>query len=757
MPRRTLLAFAALILLSAPALAAPPVLNNVAPRGLQRGQTATLTFSGVSLGQAGPEILTALPGSLGAVKTEDPNKITVPVTVAADAPVGFYPVQIRTADGLTGRLVVAVDDLPQTTEKEPNDERDAAQELTLPVTVQGACVAADRDHFRFSARKGEPLVIEVEARRMGSGLDPAITLFDSTGHELATESDAVMLGGDPRLVFSAPADGIYTLEINDIKYGAGGDPFYRLKIGTFACAEAVFPLGWKRGEAVEATFLGGNLPAPIRTRITTPAEPDLAWTPVLLPSAPSGTSPFRFVLGNSPEAMEPDGKGPHVWTSGTVMNGRIAAAGEVDRYKVTVSPGQTLVFDVDAAQLGSKLDGVLRLAKPDGAVLAETDDSQGFDPQLTFTVPADLKEVVVSIEDLLGRGGPSFAYRLKATPAAADYTLVVVNPTITIPQGSAVVVPVTANRQNFNDAIQLSIPSDLAGVSATGGQIAAGAKDGTIILTGAPGAPTRLVPLEIWGTAGPAAQPLRRKARVGGDGTPIPASRPYGLTAAIGTGAPVTLTTSAPSLTFLHGQKAQLIVKANRLTADKAEISISTAGLPPGIAGGNATIPGDKSEVTMEFDVDSLTPLVAANLLLTGRTRANHRDETITLPPVSAVVQRPYAFEVLTPTPTLNVGAKTVVTGVIRRIAPFDDEVKVAVEGSLPAHISIASASVAKGNALVQMELAAGSEAKPGSFDVVLRASTAMPGRKQTKDYVIPDVTIKVTVAAPPATPVASH
>ena len=222
-------------------------------------------------------------------------------------------------------------------------------------------------------------------------------------------------------------------------------------------------------------FLGGNLAAPLRTKITLPSDADQAWTFLGLPVSPVGAAPFRMVLSDSPEQLEPDGKGPHPWSIGTIMNGRISAAGEVDRYTLPVKPGQTLRFDIDAAELGSRLDALLRLAKPDGSALAETDDSQGYDPVVSFTVPDGLTELVVSVEDLLGRGGVAFAYRLKVQQPTPDFTLLVAAPAITIPQRLAHDRAGSRGPAELSGPIQLSISSGLAGISASGGQIAAGA------------------------------------------------------------------------------------------------------------------------------------------------------------------------------------------------------------------------------------------------------------------------------------------
>src|SRR5262249_1878163 len=156
-------------------------------------------------------------------------------------------------------------------------------------------------------------------------------------------------------------------------------------------------------------------------------------------------------------------------------------------------------------------------------------------------------------------------------------------------------------RQGFDGPIQLSVPGELPGVVASGGLVAAGAAEGTLILTADAGADPRPIDLEIWGQGGNPAQPLRRRARLATDGTPLAAARPMAIPAAIGPGPPATLAASATSLTFVHGAKAELVVKANRAPGHKEPIDLTTAGLPPLVTGGTATIAGDRSEATLTF------------------------------------------------------------------------------------------------------------------------------------------------------------
>ena len=115
------------------------------------------------------------------------DKLTLDTTPGATA--------IRTAEvgqqqGLGNEIPHAVGSLPETLETEPNDTSDQAQQLTLPLIVNGRIgQAGDVDVFRFDGRAGEEVVAEVYARRLNSPLDPALRLVDSTGAIVAANDD----------------------------------------------------------------------------------------------------------------------------------------------------------------------------------------------------------------------------------------------------------------------------------------------------------------------------------------------------------------------------------------------------------------------------------------------------------------------------------------------------------------------------------------------------------------------------------------
>ncbi len=98
------------------------------------------------------------------------------------------------------------------------------------------------------------------------------------------------------------------------------------------------------------------------------------------------------------------------------MWGTIETPGDIDRFAFEARAGQTVVLDLAAAALGSKLNGVLTIL--DGATgevgraLAATNDHEGAaDPLLAFTVP-ETGRYVVQVSDLMQGGSKDHFYRL---------------------------------------------------------------------------------------------------------------------------------------------------------------------------------------------------------------------------------------------------------------------------------------------------------------------------------------------------------
>ncbi len=116
-------------------------------------------------------------------------------------------------------------------ESEPNDTRQTAPGYygPLPIAFNGVIAKKnDVDFFRFTAKKGDALDINVFARRLRSPLDSAIDLYDAKGGKVASNDDSG--GTDSALKFSVPADGEYVIGIRDQFENGGANHAYRIEV-----------------------------------------------------------------------------------------------------------------------------------------------------------------------------------------------------------------------------------------------------------------------------------------------------------------------------------------------------------------------------------------------------------------------------------------------------------------------------------------------------------------------------------------------
>lgn len=102
--------------------------------------------------------------------------------------------------------------------------------LTIPSAVSGhISTTGEEDRYGFAAVKGEVVELVVSGPAQGSEMDPWMKILDEAGKQLATNDDA---GGavDSRLVWTAPADGVFTAVVGDLTQRAGDEYYYRLSL-----------------------------------------------------------------------------------------------------------------------------------------------------------------------------------------------------------------------------------------------------------------------------------------------------------------------------------------------------------------------------------------------------------------------------------------------------------------------------------------------------------------------------------------------
>lgn len=417
----------ALAMLTASVLTAgavAPTLQNTTPNGVQRGTEVELKFNGSRLGDA-EEIMLFEPGvKVLELKEVKDGFVLARVKVEADCPLGEHKIRVRTKTGISDLRTFVVGAYAQVDEKEPNTTSDKAQPVAMNSTVLGTMTNEDVDYYLVTAKKGDPIAVEVEGMRLGRTMfDPYVAILDKSGKVLAKADDTALFIQDTYATIVAPADGDYLIEVRETSYGGAGNP-YRVHIGSFPRPSAVFPPGGKAGESLEVKFIGDaagdiaqtfSLPQPGKFKFGVFAERKGL-------TAPSFNtvriSPFANVLEQEPndevkQVTVATGELP------LAFNGIIGKAGDVDWFRFRAKKGQTFDINVFARRIRSQLDTVLTVADADGKTINSNDDSGGADSKLRISFPKD-GEFTIKITDHLGNGGPDCTYRVELTPVVPE-------------------------------------------------------------------------------------------------------------------------------------------------------------------------------------------------------------------------------------------------------------------------------------------------------------------------------------------------
>jgi hypothetical protein len=464
-----------------------PVLAWIYPAGAARGTTVEILATGTSI--VPDTVLVTGLGVTGKVADgKDPNKVKLSVTVAPDAPVGEREFRLLNAGGVSNSFRFLVGDIPEIAEVEPNNDKTNPQKIvSLPVVINGQITDSDRDYFKFPAKAGETLVLEVKARALlpyiadavPGWFDPQLTIFDSTSAQIAFADD-FRTRPDPVLFFRAPADGEYTVELRDVIYRGRGDFIYRLTIGAIPYITDIFPLGGQRGKEVTVELSGVNLKTK-RTTVTVPQDAPRKIT----------VEGFPFAAGDYPGLRAADIADPQRIAVPTSIDGRIRTPGASHWFSFAVQKGDRLVFDVQARRLGSPMDTVLTLYDAKKNQLAENDDwtdplepiPHNADSRIVYTFN-NAGDYLLRLRDIQGKGSDEYAYRLTAAPLRPDFTLRISPDNPRMGQGDTAAITVSAIRHDeFNGEIKLGVERLPKGFIASEAFIPAGQNEGRLTIT----------------------------------------------------------------------------------------------------------------------------------------------------------------------------------------------------------------------------------------------------------------------------------
>jgi WD40 repeat protein/mono/diheme cytochrome c family protein len=387
------------------------------PAGIERGVTSTIKVTGKDLANlSGVTIVDAslaprltvkvLPGQNG-----PSTHAQIELTASADLPLGPIELTFTGPGGDSMAVKLHVDDLPQLAPDKPNHSpEDATVVSSLPADLWGKFArAGDADYFALDLTKGQPIVVDCAAKRLGSKASVVLALLNPSGRQVATAS---RFGNDPDalLSYTADAGGRYLLRATESQGTASAEHFYRLSVGSFAFVTGCFPMGVPANADTSVHLMGYNLPPDASAMVKAAAPGNLA-VPLntgssrFLSSGREGAAaghipgeavsrstgggneattpnsgfrsrgPIEVVVSETPELIEaePNDTPDHAMKLPVPasVSGRIDAGKDgkpdVDLYRFSALVGRKYVIETLAARRGSPVDTRVEVLHLDGS------------------------------------------------------------------------------------------------------------------------------------------------------------------------------------------------------------------------------------------------------------------------------------------------------------------------------------------------------------------------------------------------------
>lgn len=507
----------------------------IAPLGAKSGvELEVKVTAGVDLDNTA-KLLFSHPGITSKPKMEVPAYGGAPqpvpsmflVTVAKEVPPGTYDVRAVGQYGISNPRSFIVGQLDEVTETADNTAFNKALSINLESTVNGTANAANPDFYKFAAKKGQRVIVDVWAQRLDSRMDASLILFDSRGVELARNRNANRR--DPLLDLTVPADGEYVVAVYDFLYEGGAEHFYRLNVHTGPYVDFVWPPVALPGSKQVFKVYGRNLPGGVSAKgvevagrtleqisvtLDIPKQTDtlalpsfVASSEVMLDnfeyrvqSSQKSSNPVLIGLAAAPVVLEqePNNDPAHAQKVTVPCDyvGQFAVRADEDWIQFDAKKGAVYYIEMVSQRFGLPTD-------PSVVIQRVTQDAMGVEKTTDVTeLDDDTKDLVgtsfptvngdasyrlqvgedstyrVLVRDLYGSvGDPRRVYRLSIREPKPDFRLAAVPayPTlgkdarpwnVELRRGASETIDVAAfRRDGFNEPIEVSVEGLPAGVT----------------------------------------------------------------------------------------------------------------------------------------------------------------------------------------------------------------------------------------------------------------------------------------------------
>ncbi|MCD0461686.1 pre-peptidase C-terminal domain-containing protein [Roseiconus lacunae] len=691
------------------AMATIPVVTQLEPRGVVRGEETVIQFKGSRLSDAS-EVLCDLPGiEILEVKAVNNSQVDVKVKAAADLTPGLYPLRLITKSGIANLRLLGVGAMPIVKEAEPNNEFDAPQKIELNSTVDGVVTREDIDHYQVDLKKGQTLNVEVEGIRIAFSLrnrdilDPYIAILDSGRFEVASSDDSALLQQDGLCSFTAPEDGTYTILVRDSSFQGSNLGGYRLHVGTFPRPVTVIPAGGQPSTELNAKLVMSDGSERTAT-IPLPSETYEQWGVVTQDETGVTPSPNWIRVNDLPVVMEQEpnddrAKAPVAQVPGAYC-GIISQPGDFDCFAFEAKKGTRYRVEVFSRNvLRSPLDAVLNVFAPNNSTLSSSDDSRGkTDPFIEFDAKEDGLHKVRVYDHLRG-GGPTYNYRIEVTTPAPGVGLTLKElrrdeaEVVSVPIGGRGAMMVTVSRDRYSGEVNFNLDGLPEGVTATTFPVPAGRPEAPIVLTAAADAKHNASLFTIYGK-GDEKNPLvggklsqTHKLVLGQNRRWMWGYDTERAAMAVTDPVPFEFEVVQPKTPIVRNGSKELLVRIKRDEGFEETVSLRTLYNPPGIGINNSrSIPKGKNEVSIPITANSGAGVGEWPIIFRAYYNTKNGQAVEVTPPINLVVES-QLFKYEFPKSAGELGADVAYVLPVEKLRDFEGEAEVQLVG-LPAGVT---------------------------------------------------------------------
>ncbi len=461
--------------------------------------------------------------------------VEVELEISPDAKLGERTLFVVSPNGISNPMKFVIGDLPEVSKKSLRQiarERVKTKEywgnavskgrtkrvflkpfnnppidVKLPVIVNGQITEGNTDTWRFTAKRGQKIVMSVAAQSLVPYISDAvpgwfqtvISVRDKNRKELAYNDD-FHFRPDSHLVFDVPEDGEYTAEIFDAVHRGREDFVYRMLIGEVPFVESVYPLGVVKGKTTKLKLIGANLKKnEIEVTRKHTGDFDLKIDETYhnkITMMCESREPLSFKSGSAGTLVKIPSS----------IDGVISCDGKVDSYKLELLAGENLVAEIFARRYGSPLDSYISISDSTGKILASNDDYEDLscgltthhsDSRLEFS-PKNSGTYYLKVSDIAGKFSESHSYRLVVSKGYANFKVVAIPSTLNMRNGGSALVKLKVFRINgYSEKIEVRPMNLPKGWSYSGGIIQPNKDEGELIITSPRNLKNRVTPFVL--------------------------------------------------------------------------------------------------------------------------------------------------------------------------------------------------------------------------------------------------------------------